>query len=370
MPLCWRSVAIVLATCALSACANLPRGAAVQSEILETSDTAQAEFAVYAVTRDFLPSVALWPVVGTQARGWITQGAGGVQRQTLRAGDRVDLRIWDSNESSLLTGAGQRSVDLPGMRVTPQGEIFVPYVGDVRVAGLSPERARAEVQVALEAIAPSAQVQLQMGEGRGNSVDLVGGVQTPGSYPLPDQTYSILSLIAAGGGPRSDLANPQVRLQRGAQVFGTSLARLYAEPGLDTRLRGGDQVFIEEDDRYFLSLGATGQEALHAFPKDRVSAMDALSIVGGVQDSRGDPQGILVLREYPRDALRPGADGPRQERVVFTLDLTSADGLFSARNFAVHSGDLIMATESPVSNVRTVLGLIGSAFGVLSAVGN
>ncbi|MGI3187307.1 hypothetical protein [Nioella aestuarii] len=78
----------------------------------------------------------------------------------------------------------------------------------------------------------------------------------------------------------------------------------------------------------------------------------------------------MILREYPASALRTGQRGPREERVVFTLDLTTSDGLFSARNFRIHSGDLVLATESPVSSVQTVFSLFGSAFGLVNAVTN
>ncbi|MDA0962177.1 MAG: hypothetical protein O2898_04575 [Proteobacteria bacterium] len=137
-------------------------------------------------------------------------------------------------------------------------------------------------------------------------------------------------------------------------------------PALDTRLTGGDKVFVEEDDRFFLSLGAAGREAEHPFPRDHLTAIEALAIMGGVNDARADPGGVLVLRDYPASAVR--AAGPSQRQVVFTLDLTTADGLFAAREFPIHHGDLVMATESPVTNLRTVLGLIGSAFGVVNAV--
>ncbi|ASM73827.1 MULTISPECIES: hypothetical protein [Roseobacteraceae] len=63
-------------------------------------------------------------------------------------------------------------------------------------------------------------------------------------------------------------------------------------------------------------------------------------------------------------------NGPRQPRVVFTLDLTKADGLFSARNFWINSGDVVLVTESPINGTRTVLGLVGSVFGVFNTVGN
>ena len=174
----------------------------------------------------------------------------------------------------------------------------------------------------------------------------------------------MLNLIAQGGGVQPGLVNPQVRLIRGGDIYGTSVARLFADPGLDTLLMGGDQVLVEEDRRYFLSLGAAGQQSQHRFPQDHVSALDAISIIGGVDGRRGDPGGVLVLREYPERAVRPDGRGPSQTRVVFTVDLTTADGLFSARNFRIHAGDLLLVTESPVTSAQTILGLVGSAFGI------
>ncbi|SFJ74216.1 polysaccharide biosynthesis/export family protein [Jannaschia pohangensis] len=355
-------------TCAvgLAAC-ELPRGAALQSEVLSADQQDNADFAVYAVTRALLPSVQQWPAVGARGYGWITASEGSNSR-VVRAGDSVTITIWDSDVNSLLVPEdGQRTV-LESLRVSPAGSVFVPYIGNVNIAGSSPESARTRVQTAVIAVSPSAQVQLDMVEGRGNSVDLVGGVNQPGAFPMPDRNFTVLSLIAAGGGVSNALKNPQIRLQRGSRVYGTSMDRLYEEPNLDTLLASGDRVIVEEDDRYFLSVGAAGNEALHAFTKDTVSAMDAVSIIGGVNDTRANPKGILILREYPTSALSAGTRGPRQQRVVFTLDLTSADGLFSARNFQVMPKDLVYVTESPVTTAQTVFAIVGSAFGLARAV--
>ncbi|MGC1497705.1 MAG: polysaccharide export protein, partial [Sulfitobacter sp.] len=214
------------------------------------------------------------------------------------------------------------------------------------------------------------QVQLAMGEGRGNSIDLVGGVNNPGNIKMPDQNFSVLAAISAGGGVSASMENPQVKLVRGHNIYATSIDRLYDNPTLDTRLRGGDKVIVEDDRRYFLSLGAAGREAQHPFNRDDVSALDALAIIGGVNDNRADPQGILILREYKPSAISAGTRGPRKTRVVFTLDLTTSDGLFSARNFHIQSGDLVLATESPITNTRTILGLVGSAFGLVGSANN
>lgn len=355
-------IAVLVTVCTLlSAC--FPRGAALQQEILEGAEDPSADFAVYQVTRDFLPILGEWPLAGERDLRWIAASQGS-RAQRIAPGDLVTITIWDSNENSLLTTAEQRNVQMADMRVAPNGTIFVPYVGDARVAGMSPQSARESLQERLSEIVPSGQVQLALSEGRGNSVDLVGGVAAPGPYPLPDNSFTVLGLISAGGGVLNSLENPQIRLIRGGNIYGTSINRLYGEPQLDTLLRGGDRVIVEEDDRYFLSLGAAGRQDRHRFPQDVVTALDALAIIGGIEGSRADPQGVLVLREYPYSAIASGVRGPRETRVVFTLDLTTSDGLFSARNFRIAPGDLILATESPVSDARTIFGLIGSAFGV------
>lgn len=365
-----KTIACVGLCLAVAACANLPAGAPEREEILSQADTEGGNFAVYAVTRAFLPSVQQWPMTGNGRHfGWIPASTG-ARNQIIQPGDTLTLNIWDSSENSLLTAQDQRVARLEKVEVAANGTIFVPYVGNVNVIGLTPDLAREEIQRSLEVIVPSAQVQLSLEEGRNNSVDLVGGVGVPGNYPMPDRNYTILSLLADGGGVQTAFVNPQIRLVRGGQIYGTSVDRLYDNPGYNTLLRGGDRVIVEEENRYFASFGATGIEALHTFTNDDLSAMDALSIVGGVSDRKADPQGLLILREYPSSAVRPGVRGPRNTRVVFTIDLNSADGLFSARKFQIHPNDLLMATESPINDVLTVSNIIGNFVGLFNSAQN
>lgn len=361
-------VAFAMLSLVLAACDALPRGAPVEREVTEVVSGEVADFAVYPVTRGFLGVLSEWPATGERHLNWIPS-SGGARTQVIASGDQLQLTVWDSADDSLLTN-GEASAVIDALTVSPDGTIFVPYVGNVRVSGMSTQLARERLQEEIDIIAPSAQVQLEMVEGRTNSVDLVGGVGAPGRLPMPDRNYTVLNAIADAGGVRAGMENPQIRLIRAGSIYGTSIDRLFAEPGLDTLLRGGDRVIVEDDRRYFLSLGAAGDQSQHAFPQDRVTALDALAIIGGVESSRGDPGGILVLREYSTNAVRADALGPDQSRVVFSLDMTNADGLFSARNFRIYPGDLVLVTESPVTGVQTIFGLIGSAFGLVGTANN
>ncbi|MBE0413667.1 polysaccharide biosynthesis/export family protein [Yoonia sp.] len=354
----------IVAVClALSGC-GLPRGAGFQSEVLAAS-AAQAgtdkqyDFAVYEMTRDVLPMVQQWPANRTQTFPWLNRQ----QRPTsliIAPGDRIQMTIWDAEENSVFAGAVERATPLQEVQVGPDGRIFVPYIGELQVSGMTPPTARTRIEDEMMRTIPSAQVQMVVTPGRANTANLVSGVAAPGVYPLPDQNYKLLDLLAQAGGANPALINPQVRLMRGDSIYGMSLRRLFAEPRLDTTLRGGDRVIVQQDERYFLSLGATGTESLHYFPKDTISALDAMAIIGGLSDGRANPKGILVLREYAPGQVRNDGSGPPRERVVFILDLTKADGLFSAGQFAVQPNDLVYATESPFGSALSVLNVASS----------
>jgi polysaccharide export outer membrane protein len=352
-------------------CESLPRGAALRSEILETQrlgEAAPRDFVVAPVTRALLPVYAAWPGQGGTGHAWIDR-VDQPETRIIAPGDTLEITIWSTEENGLLTVPGQRFVSLPNQRVGASGTVFLPYVGNVKVSGMSPETARDRIEAQYAEVTPSAQVQLGFTEGRRNTVSLVSGVASPGSYPLPDSDFTVMGLIAEGGGVDKSLRNPQIRLVRDGRIYGTSVERLLDNPRLDTTLEGGDKIHVEADDRKFLSLGAAGSESVHYFTEDRLDALEAMAIIGGVADNRADPGGILVLRRYPDSAVTPGTAGPDQSRVVFTIDLTSADGLFSAGEFEILPGDLVYATESPVNSAQTIFSILGTSLGLASRVG-
>lgn len=345
----------------LAAC-SLPRGAAIQSEVLKESEAEFPEIAVYPVTKNRLAEFTAWPTTGDTRRfGWLKHTHGDAELR-IQPFDLVDLVIWDSEENSLLTAPSQKLVQIAGIRVSENGRIFVPYLGERRIAGSTPDAARRQLERAMIEIVPSAQVQLTLTPGTRSSVSLVGGVNAPQIVQLPEGHFTLLNLISKGGGPQASLRNPHVRLIRAGKTYQTSLQRLYENPSLDTVLKGGDKVAVESDERYFRALGAAGKEQLIYFEEDRISALDAMSLIGGVEDNRADLQGVLILREYKPNAVGP--NGPEKARTVFTIDLTTADGLFSAGKFYINPQDTVLVTESPVTNTRTIFGLIGSVFGL------
>lgn len=363
-----RSVLLTGGCFAVSAC-GFPRNAPQRREVLKVAEGEIPDFTLREVRRDALQELRGWPRVGARAGLPWPANSGGNRAPIVAAGDTVDLRIWDAEETSLITSPGMQMREMNGLVVSPAGTVFLPYVNQVRVAGLTADGARRNVQEAMTAISPSAQVQLIHTAGRRNSMDMVSGVAKPGTYPIAETAITLLSMISVAGGVAEGLTNPQVRLMRGGKMYQASLAWIYDAPARDIVLQGNDRVIIEPDKRSFTALGATGKQALITFDKDDVSALEAVSMMGGVNDTRADLKGILILRSYPAGRFgKPGQ--PPTERVVFALDMTNADGLFSAGAFHIMPGDVVLATQSVVTTAERVFALLGRAFSVAGSAAN
>jgi polysaccharide export outer membrane protein len=364
MPLPVRNLAAALAALSLLAACALPQDVGEANQVLRGATDPEATFAVQFVTRDTLPALKSWPNSHpTPNLGWITR-ANSAPDPLIEAGDTLDLAIWDNDDTSLLSQPAQKIIQLPGLLVSSKGTVFLPYADEVYVAKMTPDEARQAIQTKLLTIIPSAQVQLSFTSGSNNSVELVSGVPNPGSYPLANRNTTLTSLLALGGGIPAGVPNPQINLSRDGKLYRVSSDTLLTHPELDTTLRGGDKIFVQPDTRYFLSLGAAGKEALINFPRDRISALDAMSLMGGVKEGSANPKGILILRDYPQSAVRSDGKGPPRDRMIFAMDLTTADGLFSAGEFGIQDRDLVLVTQSPLVNTRTVLGLISSTLGI------
>lgn len=371
----WPMKTLVLLLClpVLAAC-SLPRGAAIQAEVLRGATTESRSFSVEPVSSARLDLLTGWPLrpEAMEQETWLQRNPGPMT-PVIRPGDSINLTIWDNSDNSLLTSNGTRVVSIEGVTVGPSGTVFVPYLGEIVVNGQTPDQARRRIQEQFQTILPAAQVLIAVEAGRSSSVTVIGGVAQPGSFRLPDRSYSVLNVISEAGGVPDAMVNPRVRLVRGGQTYAISMSRLLSDPGrFDVTLHGGDQVLVQPDQRSFIALGASGRQDIITFPQDRLTALEAVALIGGLAANRANLQGVLILREYAPSAVRGPTDpetvGPDRPQVVFTLDLTSTDGLFSARNFPIQPGDTVLVTESPVNALRTVMQLIGQGFGLANVM--
>ena len=348
--------------CGLFGCSP-PQDVANMQQVVAGANETASTFAVQIVTQETLGIIQSWPNSHpSQNSDWIPHKTMGSDA-LIQSGDRISLAVWDNEGSSLLGQTGQKVIPLQDLQVTGAGTIFLPYVGDVEVAGMSATAARKFLESKLRGTIPSAQVQLNVVAGLQNSVHVISGVQNPGVRPLGDATVTITSVLAQAGGIAYNMSNPQVSLQRGGKVYTIAAKKLLSHPELDTALIGNDKIFVQPDSRYFLSLGAAGREAVIDFPRETVTTLEAMSLIGGVNQDMANPKAILVLRAYPAATVSvTTTQGPPKAQMVFAFDLTKAEGLFSAGSFLIQDRDLVLVTESPLINTANTVRLFTGMF--------
>jgi polysaccharide export outer membrane protein len=355
-----RTLSLLLLTVPLWACSP-PQDIANVQQIVSAARKEDADFMIQPVDNTTLSMVQNWPLAHpASVSGWPSSGQGSFDT-VIAPGDVLSLAVFGADQATLL-GA---PIGLPNLKVSSRGTIFVPYIDEIHVAGMTENAARKMIQTKLTAIVPDVQVQLAHAAGTRNSVEVLAGLPRNGNFPLPTGDTRLTAILSLAGGIPEQTENPQINLQRGGRVYRIAAKSIFEDPSKDIVLRGGDRIFITKDTRYFLSLGATGREAMINFPKDDMTALDAMSVVGGVNQNNADPKGIMILRQYPTSALAANPDrGPSKQKVIFAFNLASADGLFAAGQFRIEDRDLVLVTQSPLVNTRTMIGVFS---GLISA---
>jgi len=289
---------------------------------------------------------------------------------TVRVGDVITVSIFENVPEGLLTTAETRGARLEQVQVDSQGYIYVPFAGRIRAAGQTPEGLRATIARQLDEQTPDPQVYISREVGDGATVAVVGRVNTQGVYPIERATGRLSGMIARAGGVSVPTQTVMVTLVRGAHTGRVGLDDLMRHPELDIALRGGDRIYVEQDQRRFAVLGATGVQTLLTFESATLSAIEALARVGGLDATRADPTGIFVFRDEPEVVARRllgREDLTGDQRVVYVLDLTAPTGMFNARDFRIRDGDTIYVTEAASVRWNRQIATIS---GSLSATGS
>ncbi len=359
-----RWVALCVSSSILASC-GLPRSGPTRNEIFDSSVQQQGNAYIVSVDDRVTEVTEFRPALGFSSQ---LVHAKVVGSDTVRPGDTLGLTIWENVDDGLLAQQGQNSAVLEEIQVDGSGFIFVPYAGRIKASGNSPESIRRIITEKLEAQTPDPQVLVQRMAGDGATVSLIGGVGAQGVYPIERPTRTLTAMLARAGGITLPPEITQITLIRGNQAGTVWLEDLYENPRLDIALRASDRVLVEQDERFYTTLGATGGQVKVPFETQTVSAIEALATVGGINTNLGDPTGVFIFRDEPEqiaNRVLGRSDLTGEQRFVYVLDLTSPNGIFHARDFDIRDQDTIYVTEAPYSQfnkvLQAVLAPVGSA---------
>ncbi len=156
---------------------------------------------------------------------------------TLRGGDIMEMKL-----SGMPVEFSQEFSQL--YNVGSEGNVNIPYIGEVRAAGYTPSQLEKVIQQRLVAdkifTRPTVVITVQSAA---RSVTVGGGVKVPQRLPWsPDLTFK--TAVDLCGGLDDFSSGKNIRLIRAGKVMGTYNYKKMTDPSQDPKLLPGDQVDV------------------------------------------------------------------------------------------------------------------------------
>lgn len=287
---------------------------------------------------------------------------------TIGPGDVVGIIVYDHPE--LLPNAGAviaQQGDPTGITVAPgfivgaNGEIFFPYIGRVKLQGLTESGASELIARRIKAFIKDPQVSVRIQSFRSQRAYVQGEVRTPGLQIFTDVPMTLSEAISRAGSftPSGDRA--RITLTRGGVSTEINLPMLQAlgADGNSIPLRNGDVVNVgtRDDSRVYVMGEVKAPAALQMRNNGRLSLNEALGDAGGPDLATSDPGQIYVVRNSPDNI---------DVQQVFNLNAKNPTALALADRFELQPRDVVYVDHVPLVTWSRVFGLILPAAQVIN----
>ncbi|MES3025504.1 MAG: polysaccharide biosynthesis/export family protein [Pseudomonadota bacterium] len=282
-------------------------------------------------------------------------------------GDVLSILVWDHPELNIasagaqaLTGSGAQS---PAAYVVDQdGIVQFPYVGPIKLAGLTELQARNLLGDKLVKSIKRPDLTLRVLAFRSKRIYVDGEVKTPGNHAIDDVPMTLLEGVSRAGGfmPTSDKS--RIVVSRGGVSYPVNLPLLVqqgADPGR-LMLAPGDVLRVpsRDENKVYVLGEVTAPKAL-PMNNGRLTLADALGEAGGLNQTSAAARQVYVVR-----------NAGEAEPLVYNLDAASPVALALAGNFELEPRDVVFVDASGLARYNRIINLIlPTAVGAATTIG-
>ena len=207
-------------------------------------------------------------------------------------GDELQVNIWGQIQANLR------------VTVDRAGQIYVPQVGQVSVAGVHYGQLEDYLKREVSRVFKNFDLSANLGRLRSIQIFVVGHARYPGSYTISALSTLVNAIFASGGPtPQGSLRNVQVR--RDAKTitdFDFYDLLLRGDKSKDVRLQAGDVLYIPPVGPLVAISGSVNMPGIYEI-KDKSSLKDVLDIAGDLS-TVADPSKITIDRFVERKARK------------------------------------------------------------------
>ena len=276
------------------------------------------------------------------------------------SGDILNIVVWDHPELAIAPagavatvgsdGASAMAAVGNGYNVSPEGFIQFPYVGHIKLAGLTEYQARDQLIKTLAKVIKDPQVTLRIQSYRSGRIYIDGEVRNPGLQSVNDIPMTLPEAIGRAGGYTTLADRASIAITRNGKTTTVNMPQLTAN-GINPSnimLSSGDMVRVmaREDAKVFV-LGEVLRPTTQYLRNGRLTLNEALGEAGGVNPGSGDPRQIYVVRTAKPD-----------QPEVYHLDAKSPLAYALAEGFELQARDVVYVDPVPLVRWNRVISLI------------
>ncbi len=276
---------------------------------------------------------------------------------TIGPGDVLNIVVWGHPELALAPAGATLTTDASGLaavgngyNVSPDGLIQFPYVGNVKLGGLTENEARDLLATRLAKFFKDPQITLRIQAYRSGRVYVDGEVRTPGLQAVNDIPMTLPEALNRAGGLLPTADRSAIAITRNGNTAMVNLQQLTAQ-GINPSnilLGSGDlvRVLSREESKVYV-MGEVVRPIAQPLRNGRLTLNEALGESGGVSPTSGNPRQIYVVRN--------DADGNAE---IYHLDARSAVAYALAEGFELKARDVVYVDPAPLVNWNRVISLI------------
>lgn len=278
-------------------------------------------------------------------------------------GDILSIIVYDHPELTIPAGE-QRSAADSGNLVNPDGTIFYPYTGRIRVDGQTVDEIRENITTLLSEYIRDPQIEVRVAQFNSKFVFVTGAVNKPGRVALRNTPLTLIDAVQSASGFAPNANHHELQITRQNRTATVSSYQLLKTGDLSQNivLRPGDLVHVPDDStqRVYV-MGEVNRPGQVGMGSTRLTLTDVITEVGGIKESSADAAGVFVIR--------PAVSGERLAD-VYQFDLRNSIAYVFSNQFRLTPNDIVYVSTTELGRLNRVIDQVSPALDLVNLTNN
>ncbi|NYT62132.1 polysaccharide biosynthesis/export family protein [Alcaligenaceae bacterium] len=280
-------------------------------------------------------------------------------------GDVLNIVVWNHPELALPMAGSNVATDASniadvgnGYNVNPNGLIQFPFVGAVKVAGLTEYQVSSLLTRRMAQYISDPQLTVRIQAYRNSRIYIDGEVHKPGLLTINDIPMTLPEAINRAGGLTPDADRSSVILTRNGIATHINMPQLVRKGVNPSQIlmTNGDllRVINRNDSKVFL-MGDVHTPRAQTLIDGELTLAQALGEAAGISPETGNARQVYVIRK--------GATGNAE---IYHLDASVPTAYVLAAEFELKARDMVFVDPAPIVRWNRVISMLLPSYGAIS----